>query len=257
MKRARWTLQVAGLVLANIGLVEFLKVGICAPFFYCHSCPAAGFACPIGLLQNYAALGSFPFYALGILGVFALATGRFWCGWLCPFGTVQDVLHRIRGRRDAAQLPHTPWTKFLVLGITLLLAWIFADLMFCKVCPAGSLFAAIPHRFASPELDFGSFFYVHVATLVIALAAFFLIGRVWCRYLCPLGAVLGAFNRLSIIKVRVDPARCTGCAECLDVCPMKITEVKDIEDCTDCIRCGRCVEACEAEALKISASLRG
>jgi ferredoxin-type protein NapH len=256
MRRMRWALQIAGLALANIGLVEFLKVGVCAPFFYCHSCPAAAFACPIGLLQTHTALGPFPFYALGILGVFGLAAGRFWCGWVCPFGTVQDLVHRIKGGRDSVDLPRTPWTKFLVLGIALLLAWLFADLMFCKICPAGSLFAAIPQRFASPELNFGSFFYVHVATLAIALAAFFLISRVWCRYLCPLGAVLGAFNRLSIMKVRVDFARCTDCKQCLKVCPMKITQPEDIENSTDCTRCGRCVEACDAGALRISASFR-
>lgn len=256
MRKLRWTTQFVALALVNIGFLEVLKLGVCGPFFYCHSCPAAAFACPIGLLQNHLALGSFPFYALGTLGVFGLALGRFWCGWACPFGAIQDVVLWVRRRGDLVNLRRAAWTKFVVLGLVLLLAWAVADLLFCKICPAGSLFAAIPHRFVSPELSFGTFFYVHLATLAVSVVAFFLIGRFWCRYLCPLGAIFGAFNPVSMLKVRVNFNECNRCRQCLDVCPVKIEELEDVENSTDCIRCGKCVEACNNKALKISASFR-
>jgi len=248
--------QFLALALANIGFIQILKIGIPCPFFYCYGCPAAAFACPIGVFQHYAALQQFPFYALGVVGLFGLALGRFWCGWACPFGTVQDLVAWIRRRDDTFRLPRVARTKFLVLGVVLLLAWLAAETLFCKVCPAGSLFAAIPHRFVSPELDFGTFFYVHLATLAVALVAFFLIGRFWCRYLCPLGAIFGAFNPVSILKVKVDFSKCNRCENCLKVCPAKIEKLEEIENCTDCTRCGKCIESCGSDAVKISASFK-
>src|SRR4030042_736024 len=107
MSKLRWTTQFIALVLANIGFIEILKIGVCGPFFYCYGCPAAAFACPIGVLQNYAIFGSlhqFPFYALGTLGLFGLAIGRFWCGWFCPFGAVQDIVMWFRQRQDYVKL---------------------------------------------------------------------------------------------------------------------------------------------------------
>jgi len=256
MRKLRWTTQFIALALANIGFLQILKLGVCGPFFYCYGCPAAAFACPIGVLQHYAALEQFPFYALGTLGLFGLTLGRFWCGWACPFGMVQDLVLWIRRRQDFVKLPRVGWTKFLVLGVVLFLAWLATDTLFCKVCPAGSLFAAIPQWFVSPELPFGLFFYIHLLTLAISLVAFFLIGRFWCRYLCPLGAIFGAFNPSSILKVKVDFSKCNGCRQCLEVCPVKIEELEDVENSTDCTRCGRCIEACQAKALRVSASFR-
>jgi len=256
MRKLRWATQFLALVLVNIGFVQVLKLGIPCPFFYCYGCPAAAFACPIGTFQHYAALQQFPFYALGAVGLFGLALGRFWCGWGCPFGTVQDLVMLVRRRGDAFKLRRVPWLKFLVLAVIILLAWIFVDTLFCKVCPAGSLFAAIPHRFVSSELGFGTFFYVHLATLAAVLVAFFLVGRFWCRYLCPLGAIFGAFNPVSLLKVKVDFSKCRRCEDCLKVCPAGIETLEEIESCTDCTRCGRCIDSCNNDALKISASFR-
>ena len=256
MGKLRWTIQFISLALVNIGFLQVLKIGVCGPFFYCYGCPAAAFACPIGVLQNYAIFKQFPFYALGILGLFGLALGRFWCGWVCPFGTVQDLIMWLRRRQDFIKLSPAAWTKFVVLAGAILIAWLATDTLFCKVCPAGSLFAAIPYRFVSPELPFGTFFYVHLITLAIALVAFYLIGRFWCRYLCPLGGIFAVFNRLSILKMKVDMSQCTHCKECLIACPVKIENPEDIESSTDCIRCGKCIDACHDKAIQISASLR-
>lgn len=258
MRKLRWTIQFAALAIANLGFVQILKIGVPCPFFYCHACPAAAFACPIGLLQNYAILQQVPFYAIGVLGLFGLALGRFWCGWACPFGLVQDLVSLVRrGRlRDILHLPRAAWVKFAVLAVVIFLAWLAVDTLFCKVCPAGSLFAAIPQRFVSTEFEFGTFFYVHLATLAAALVLFVLVGRFWCRYLCPMGAVLGLFNPVSILKVRVDFSKCNSCESCLSACPARIEKLEDIENCTDCTRCCRCIESCSAGAIKISASLK-
>jgi len=255
--KLRRATQLITLVLVNLGFVQILKTGGVCPVFYCYGCPWATFACPIGVFQTYAALGQFPFYAIGLLGVFALALGRFWCGWACPIGAVQDLVMWIRRRGDFISLRRYSLPSFIVLAGALIAAWLAADVLFCKVCPAGSLFAAIPQRFVSPEFSFGTFFWVHIATLAIALVAFFLIGRFWCRYLCPLGGVLGVFNRVSIVKIKLDMNKCDNCKECLSVCPVKIEEPEEIEDSIDCIRCGKCIDVCPTNAFQISASLIG
>ena len=185
----------------------------------------------------------------------ALALGRFWCGWGCPFGTIQDFVMWIRRRRDYVNVRPFAWSSLIVLIGAVIAAWIAADTLFCKVCPSGSLFGAIPHRFVSPELKFGTFFYVHIGTLVATVLAFYLIGRFWCRYLCPLGGGLGLFNRLSIVNIGLDMGKCKSCEKCLKVCPVNIQEVEDIGVSNSCIRCGKCVEACPTDALKISASI--
>jgi len=256
MRRLRRSTQLLGLVLVNLGFMQLLKTGIVCPFFYCYGCPWAAAACPIGLLQTHAALGPFPFYAIGTLGIFGLTLGRFWCGWGCPFGTVQDMVSWIRRRNDFISLPPFPWTGLIVLVGVLITAWIAAETLFCKVCPAGSLFAAIPHRIASSEFSFGTFFYVHLATLAVALILFFVIGRFWCRYLCPLGSLFGLFNRASFLKVRVAAGSCVNCEECLNVCPVNIQAPEDIERSSSCIRCGKCIDACPHGSIKISASYR-
>ena len=256
MSRLRRATQVLGLVLANIGFLGILKLGVLCPFFYCYGCPWAGFACPIGVLQHYSALGMFPFYALGLLGLFGVTLGRFWCGWACPFGTVQDIVSWVtRRKKDAVRVRRVPWTKFVVLVGVLIAAAVAADTVFCRVCPAGSLFAAIPHRIASPDLPFGTYFYVHLGTLAAVLVAFVLIGRFWCRYLCPLGAAFAAFNPVSLLKVKTDMDKCTGCQKCMEVCPAAIEKPQEIENCTDCIRCGKCIEVCENGAIKIVGSI--
>jgi len=253
--RARLLTQFLTLIIVNLGFTQVLKSGIVCPVFFCYGCPWASVACPIGVLQNYTALGAFPFYALGTLGLAGLAVGRGWCGWACPFGAIQDLVARIR-RNDAAKLPPVPLTKYLSLGGILIAAWLLTDSAFCKVCPGGSIFASIPHRFASPEFPFGTFFYVHIATLAVTLILVFLFARFWCRYLCPLGAILGAFNRTGLVKIRLDRSRCTECQNCLKSCPGGIGKVEDIGNGTDCTQCARCVEKCPVGALKISAGLR-
>gem|GEM_PF-5804153 len=80
--------------------------------------------------------------------------------------------------------------------------------------------------------------------------------RFWCRYLCPLGAIFGVFNKVSILKIRLDKSRCTGCKQCLSNCPANLKEPESIGTSSDCLLCGECINSCPTNALAISASLR-
>ena len=88
------------------------------------------------------------------------------------------------------------------------------------------------------------------------LILFYLFGRFWCRYLCPLGAIFGLFNRVSILKVKLDTMKCTNCKVCLSNCPVNIKKVDDIGKSSDCIQCAKCISECPTEALQVSASIR-
>ena len=123
--------------------------GLCVPGLNCYSCPAASGACPIGSFQ--AVVGSskfsFSYYITGFLILFGVLLGRFICGFLCPFGWFQDLLHRIPGKKlSTKKLKPLTYLKYVVLLLTVCLLPVFAvndvgmgDPFFCKyVCPTGS-----------------------------------------------------------------------------------------------------------------------
>lgn len=240
--------------LTNLGINEALRTGGVYPFLYCYGCPFRWLGCPIGTLQNFITERICPIYLLGTLGVYGIIFGRGFCGWACPFGAFQDLLAKLSKKKKIR--PFT-YSKFIMLALIVGLAWFFVDTIFCKFCPAGTLFAAIPAPIYEPawlqklnpiEMPF---FYIHIVTLTLTIVLVLLFSRFWCRYLCPL-ATIGVFNRLSIVTISMDPRKCTGCLECLDACPMGLEKLTNIGSSTDCILCGRCVDACPTDALKFS-----
>ena len=250
LKDKRKIAQIAAFAISNMGFLRVLKTGFVCPFLYCYGCPFAAFGCPIGILQNFMIYGQFPFLAVGSLGVYEMIFGRAFCGWACPFGTLHDILSP-RKRRKEVTTQNYWYLKYAILFLTLASAWFALDTVFCKLCPSGSLFAAIPFRLLYPEaMEFGLFFYIHTFTLTLTIGLALLITRFWCRYLCPLGAIAGAFNKIGILTIQWDEQKCKKCNACLDACTMGITKTEDIGTSTDCILCGRCVETCPEKALE-------
>jgi ferredoxin-type protein NapH len=249
LSRLRHIIQSITFIISNLGFVSVLKTGLIWPFFYCYGCPFACAGCPIGVLQHFMILPAIPFYLLGTLGIYGTIFGRAFCGWVCPFGGFQDLLGLLNKRKK--KLQSFTYSKFAMLLVVVVLAWITLDTFFCKFCPAGSLFASVPAPLFYPSLNIGFFFYVHIATLILTVVLVLLFSRFWCRYLCPLGSI-GVFNKLSILTVSLNLAKCTKCARCLDVCPMGIDKLENIGKSSDCILCGKCVEACQTNALKIN-----
>ena len=251
LARLRLITKTITFVLSNLGFIPMLKTGFCIPYLYCYGCPVASAGCPIGSLQHFTIFPRFPLYIFGLLGIFGTVFGRAFCGWACPFGSFQDLLGTSRSRKRS--LRRIAYLKFIMLFVVILAAWLTVDTVFCKFCPAGSLFASIPAIFYYAPLEIGVFFYVHIATLILTVILVLLFSRFWCRYLCPLGTI-GIFNKLSILTISLNLTKCEKCLDCLKACPMGIDNLSDIGSSTDCILCGKCVESCSTKALKFSVS---
>ena len=192
---------------------------ICVPVLNCYSCPGALGACPIGALQTVLGRGRFPFYVLGLMMAFGVVLGRAICGLLCPFGLVQDLLHKIP--LPKYQLPPRldralRWLKYIVLALLVILLPALvavqkgvAPPFFCEfLCPAGTLGGALPLMATNPSLRAlaGALFGWKFAVLVLIVFAAILIPRPFCRYLCPLGAFYSLFNRVSFYGITLDEA---------------------------------------------------
>ena len=249
--KARRLGQSLGLLLGFFGATGIGMTHLIFPGLHCYACPWAVTICPIGLAQNLIIFGAVPYFWIGMLVVYGLAAGRGFCGWFCPFVTLNDLLsfRKVKIQRTAS------YFKFVVLAATLLGAWAFADTIFCKLCPVASLEASIPYLIMGVA-KVNRPFLIHMGTLGVTLIGMVLIARFWCRYLCPMGALLSLFNRVSFMKLRLDKERCSECGVCTSKCPMGIEPHYQYDN-HNCIKCGRCVDSCHLNALSLEFTLKG
>ena len=237
---------------------------VCLPGLNCYSCPGAVGACPIGALQNALASSGnrAPCYVLGILLLFGLTLGRTVCGFLCPMGLVQELLHRIptpklRKNRMTRRLSYLKYVVLLVFVVILPLWYMLRHVAvpaFCKyICPAGTLEGAVgllsnPANAASFSM-LNALFTRKFVIMILLLAACVFVYRGFCRFLCPLGAVYGLFSRINLVGVKVEAPKCVHCDRCVGHCGMDIRRVGDHE----CIHCGGCIDVCPTGAISFRA----
>lgn len=233
----------------------------CAPGLNCYSCPAAIFSCPIGAMQ---AVGgsldfSFSFYAAGIVLAIGVLIGRAACAFLCPFGLLQELLHKIPSPKF-----HLPrflrYIKYVALFIFVLILPAassqitgIGDPAFCKyICPAGTFEGGLPLIAARQELRgvLGGLFFLKFGILIFTLAACVFVHRFFCKTLCPLGAIYGVLNKVSFRHLKINRATCTHCAACKSACPMDVNPVANARS-AECILCGKCAEICPHGSIKI------
>lgn len=237
---------------------------LCVPGLNCYSCPGALGSCPIGALQ--ATLNSREYkislYVIGFLVIVGTVLGRFVCGFLCPFGLVQDLLFKIPFIKKIRTLPGEKFLRyfrFVILAIfVILLPMVIVDFTglgepwFCKyICPAGTLEGGIPLVLLNESMRsaIGFLYKWKIAILIFTILVSIIIYRPFCRYICPLGAIYGVFNKISIYRYHIDTEKCTECGACQKNCKLNI-KVYQNPNSIDCIRCGECKDICPNKAIK-------
>ncbi len=243
----RWPTQAMAfllLVIVLVGTVCSLSVG------------KLSLACPLGLLQNIAAsriiLLTTVVAALFLI-VLTLAAGRFACGWFCPFGFLLDLVGKVvPAKLRLPQALRTRLAKYGVAGAALGVSGAVGYQAFCTVCPIGSLCRSygLQSVVGGAEL-----------AVVPAVAALEISGkRTWCRYFCPVGALLALCARVGLIRIVIGASRCKkfSCMRCAETCPMGIVPESALRegvspkiDMGECIMCMRCIDTCPHGAVKI------
>lgn len=241
-----------------------LKKG-CVPFLNCYSCPGALFSCPIGAIQNAVSeahgkfdINAVPFLVLGFLMLIGSLIGRAICGWSCPFGFLQDLINKIPSKKFKG----FNWLKYIKYIILLLCVFILPAFwldefdyskgpIFCKfICPAGTFEGGIPLVSLQTSLRSlcGNLFIWKTSLLVLLLILAVFFKRPFCRWICPLGAFYGPFNKISLKQIGINKEACIKCGKCSKACPMDLNVPEEINSC-DCIRCFDCKKECPVKAI--------
>lgn len=272
--KMRLGIQIAFTALSNGYVVGFLKGKIyqgpgkklCLPGLNCYSCPGALGSCPIGSLQ--AVLGSpkfqMSFYVVGFFLFTGAILGRVVCGFLCPFGLVQDLLYKIPFFAKRKNMPGHKglvWIKYVILALMVVILPMFAvnaygisDPWFCKyLCPSGTLFGGIPLIATNDGLQqaLGGLFIWKMSVLLVILVWSLWVYRPFCKYLCPLGAIYGWFNPIALSRFQMDKEACIDCKKCKATCPMDIP-VYAKPNSAECIKCGKCLQACPTDCIEVA-----
>jgi len=199
-----------------------------------------GILCPISSVQNIFLKWNNGYLLLFLIPVvLAMTVGRVFCGYVCPFGAIQELLHV---RRWRVQIP-TRWRKLLGLIKYGLLIFLVTRVV---ITGTGIWQGVTPFK---ALFEWGG------TPLTITLTAVFaalsvLLWRPFCEFFCPLGALLSLLSRFSIFKLE-NTTSCVSCGVCTPVCPVSACKNGEISS-ADCLLCGECVRSCPVGSLKLA-----
>jgi len=190
------------------------------------------------------------FLLMAFLGIAFLFRKAF-CSWLCPIGTISEMLWRF-GRRTFGRNFRLPrWADIPLRGLKYILLGLFLYAIGGMSVAAIRAFLEGPYGVIADVKMMNFFRYLSVTAAVVigvlVLLSIFL-QNFWCRYLCPYGALLGFPALLSPLRIRREESLCIDCAKCAKACPSllpvdKLVTVKSAE----CTACMECVAVCPAE----------
>lgn len=273
----RKIVQALTAIITNANIQGFLKgtiyqgklKNVCVPGLNCYSCPGALGSCPIGSLQ--AVLGSYKYkityYVTGLILLFGGLLGRWICGWLCPFGLLQELLYKIPSKKAklSGNWKKLSWVRYPVLIIFVIILPMFVvniagigSPAFCKyICPAGTIEAALPLMLSDTSLflSVGWLFFLKAGIALSVIIGSIYLFRPFCRILCPLGLIYGWLNKVSLYQMEIDTDKCISCGKCQVVCKLDVEIYKNPTS-MECIRCGECKPVCPTQAITSGIKLR-
>lgn len=283
LHRFRFIVQFLTFILFVYGGYFAINLGSRLPIFACPYNETAAGACYLVPLQHQLAMPTQ--ILLGSAGI-AVITGilvflfwfiflnKAWCGYACPFGTLQDWITKVRqffGIRFStytqSQFEKLSKIKYIFLAIVVLIPLLMGvgalgtewSAAFCKICPGRVISPMFSGNFSEWRIDFSSITSIVLTSLGMIFAGLFFVGsfvkkRFFC-FFCPMSALHFIFSKFSILQLRKNGSKCTKCGDCYAVCDMQIKDIADnvtdkniLRD--DCILCLKCVAACpEDDAL--------
>lgn len=179
---------------------------------------------------------------VGLLGL-TIVSKRSFCGWVCPIGSIGEWIHRF-GDKVWKKRPHLPRSadkylrllRYPVLAVILYYTYTIGDLIFRGYDPYYIIFSGFGHSADS---------WISFAVLGIFVAGSFFQPMFFCRYFCPLAAVLDPFSKLGLMRIRRSTDTCTDCTVCNRVCHFGVEPMSKVSiSHRDCVNCLECVEAC-------------
>lgn len=259
----RRLIQVYAALLYNANIKGFINGRIfkgasknaCVPGLNCYSCPGAVASCPLGALQNALSESGTraPTYVIGIIVLFGLILGRMVCGFLCPVGLGQELLYKIKTpklKKSRVTRALSYFKYVLLVALVIVVPLVYFAPGFCEyICPAGTFEGGIGLLANKVNSDLlavlGPLFTWKFILLVLIVVGSIFVFRIFCRFLCPLGALYGFFSKIALLGVKLDKNKCTDCGLCIGVCKMDTKKVGDHE----CIQCGECIAVCPSKAI--------
>jgi polyferredoxin len=250
--------------------------------------PYANVANAFTVIQVMIATLWFPALTIGLTILISVIFGRAACGWLCPFGFIQDILRALPVRKVKVSHPTNrslAEVKYYVLLFTISIVSLLAlakiydvkDLLkalrgfgetpYTTISPSSTLFGLIPAMIVERKfLELGEqvweiftlnrLFWLRMGILAFAVIIAIYVPRAWCRWFCPIGALQAIFSKYSFLGIGRNLAKCLGekCRLCEKTCPMAIKILEEpwqkIRD-RECINCLLCKAACPENAIKI------
>ena len=235
-----------------------------------------GWLAKIQLLPAVMALNVVVIVALAVL---TLVFGRIYCSVICPLGILQDLLARLRRKKNKySYSKEVRWLRYPVLVVFIVAALVGVGSLFQLLAPY-SAFGRIATMVLQPLWMLGNnvlgflaeradsyafytvdvwmkslpVFIVALVTLIVLVVLAWRGGRTYCNTICPVGTVLSFLARFSWLKIRFDEEKCRNCSMCSKNCKAACIDYKShTVDYSRCVVCGNCIESCKFGALSLS-----